>query len=123
MDPNLSVSDLKVFVPAKDYKLSLAFYQALGWQLNADHGGLAEMELGGQRFFLQDYYKKAWAHNFMFYINVVDAQAWYEHVTKVLSGQAFGAAKVKAPEKQPHGDIVCFVWDPCGVLLHFAQSN
>ena len=47
MVQNLSISDIKVFVPAKDYQLSLSFYQQLGWKLNADHGNLAEPELQG----------------------------------------------------------------------------
>ncbi|MEM6348994.1 MAG: VOC family protein [Bacteroidota bacterium] len=119
---NLSVSDIKVFVPCKDYQVSLAFYQALGWELKADHGQLAEMELGGQRFFLQDYFQKDWAHNFMIYLNVADAQAWYEQATKVIAKNEFAAAKVIAPQKQAHGHIVCFVHDPSGVLLHFGQA-
>ncbi|MEL6588548.1 MAG: VOC family protein [Bacteroidota bacterium] len=122
MNPNLTATDIKVFVPAKDYQQSMRFYQALGWKLLADHGKVAVMELGGVRFFLQDYYQKAWAHNFMLYINVEDVQAWYEHAKSVIENGAFGEAKIKAPEQQAHGDIVCYVWDPGGALLHFAQA-
>lgn len=57
----------------------------------------------------------------MFYINEEDAQAWYEYVQKVLAKGDFGKAGVKPPKKQSHGDIVTHVWDPSGVLLHFAQ--
>lgn len=120
MAANLSVSDVKVFVPAKDYQLALAFYQALGWKLVGDYGQLAEMELGSSRFFLQDYYHKGWAENFMLYINVEDVNAWYVHIQKVLGTGHFPAARVKAPALQDHGDTVCHVWDPSGVLLHFA---
>ena len=100
MTSNLTATDVKVFVPAKDYQQSMRFYQALGWKLLADHGELAEMELGGVRFFLQDYYQKAWAHNFMLYINVENAQAWYEHAKSVIENGAFGKAKIKAPQQQ-----------------------
>ena len=117
------VSDIKVFVPAKDFALSKDFYEQLGWKTNWSHSGLAEMELGGVRFFLQDYYNKDWANNFMLYINVESAQAWYEHVSQVLSSDKFGSARVKAPAKQSYGDIVSFVWDPSGVLLHFAEDS
>jgi predicted lactoylglutathione lyase len=31
-----TASDIRVFVPAKDFALSKSFYMALGWQLNWD---------------------------------------------------------------------------------------
>ena len=123
MSNRLIVSDVKVFVPAKDFKLSLSFYQELGWKTIGLHDKLAELEIAGTRFFLQDYYNRGWANNFMFYINVEDAQAWYEHVSAVLNTGRFGKARVNEPKLQAHGDIVTHVWDPSGVLLHFAQSQ
>ncbi len=118
-----TVSDIKVFVPAKDFQQSLKFYEALGWKINWTHKeDLAEMEIGGNRFFLQNYYQKDWAYNFMLYININDAQAWYEHAKSVIEQGDFGEAKIKAPELQAHGDIVTYVWDPGGALLHFAQQ-
>lgn len=123
MAEQLSVSDIKVFVPAKDFKLSLSFYQELGWETIGLHDKLAELELAGFRFFLQDYYNKGWANNFMFYINVEDAQAWYMHILKVLEEGRFGKARVNEPKLQSHGDIVTHAWDPSGVLLHFAQRT
>ncbi|MEM8891016.1 MAG: hypothetical protein AAGD28_23770 [Bacteroidota bacterium] len=123
MSRNLKTKDIKVFAPAKDFKQSLSFYQELGWNCNWQNEGLAELELGNARFFLQKYYQKDWANNFMFYIPVEDVQAWYEHVSEVLEKGDYGSAKVKAPEKQAHGDIVCIVWDPAGILLHFAQAG
>lgn len=44
--------DVKIFVPAKDFKTSLDFYTQLGWQLNWEHeGDLAEFlrkKMGGE---------------------------------------------------------------------------
>jgi len=122
MNKQLAITDVKVFVPTKDFKLSLSFYQELGWKTIGLHDKLAELELGGIRFFLQDYYNRGWANNFMFYINVENTRAWYEHVSEVLENGDFGKARVNEPKKQPHGDIVTHVWDPSGVLLHFAQQ-
>ena len=33
----------------------------------------------------------------------------------------FGDARVAPPQQQDWGAIVTYVWDPCGVLLHFTQ--
>lgn len=122
-DSSLTLLDQKVFVPSKDFELSLSFYQALGWTLNWRHeGGLAELELGNHRFFLQKYYQKDWAENFMIYLNVSDVEAWYTHIQSVLTNGTYPGARVKPPALQDHGDIVCYVWDPCGVLLHVAEQ-
>lgn len=123
MAKQLSVTDVKVFAPTKDFELSVSFYKALGWTCNWSDGEYAEMELGGVRFFLQKYYHKGWANNFMFYINVEDVQAWFEHASEVIKNGRYGKARINAPSKQPHGDIVCHVWDPTGILLHFAQAE
>lgn len=122
-DSPLTLLDQKVFVPSKNFELSLSFYQALGWTLNWRHeGGLAELEFGNHRFFLQKYYQKDWAENFMIYLNVSDVEAWYAHIQSVLAVGTYPGARVKAPERQDHGGIVCYVWDPCGVLLHVAED-
>ena len=83
--------------------------------------------MGNIRLFLQDYYAKAWAENCMIYVEVDDAQSWYEHVASVLdhdrdqSDQPFSDARVTPPKKESYGANVTYVWDPSGVLLHFAQ--
>jgi hypothetical protein len=118
---NLKVQTVKPFVPAKEFEVSLAFYLALGWHALFNENGIAELALEGNSFFLQDYYVKAWANNSMLYVNVEDASAWHEHVSSVLDLRNYGAARTKAPELQEYGDLVTHVWDPCGVLLHFAQ--
>lgn len=115
-----TAKDLKVFVPTQDFELSIEFYTALGCKENWRIDGLAEMELGGTRFLLQKYFQKDWAHNFMMYIVIDNAQAWYEHVKQILREKKYGDARVNPPKQESHA-LVTYVWDPCGVLLHFAQ--
>ena len=119
---NLQVNDIKVFVPAKVFERSLAFYKALSWQQKwlADDKSLAVLELNGSRFYLQNYYQKDWANNFMLHIAVEDAHAWWQHVTSILANGNFKPARVSKPKDEGYA-IVTHVWDPSGVLLHFAQ--
>lgn len=117
----LAASEVKPFVGAEDFEVSRDFYVAMGWTLQFDAGDLAELELGGCRFYLQDYYQREWCHNSMLHITVDDAQAWYEHTRDLLEKKNYGAARVKPPQRQDYGALVTFVWDPSGVLLHFAQ--
>lgn len=118
-----TATDVKVFVPAKDFKASLAFYEALGWQVNfrAEDDGIAELELANCRFYLQNYYQRKWADNFMMHISVQDADAWYTHAQTVIANGKWKNARVTAPKQQDYGAKVTFVWDPSGVLLHFAE--
>lgn len=114
---------LKVFVPTKDLDASLAFYTALGWEQNWRVDGLAEIELAESKLYLQSFYNKSWAENFMIYVDVEDAQAWYDHATSVIATGQHPGAKALTPKKQDYGSIVTFVYDPIGVLIHFAQAE
>lgn len=120
--PNLTVSDLRPFIPARDFVLCKRFYAELGWETRDVGDGLALVRLADrQHFYLQDYYIKELAENCMLHLTVEDAQAWYRHVAVVLHDDAFDGARVQAPKRQPYGAIVTFVHDPSGVLLHLCQ--
>src|SRR5690606_31743617 len=67
---DLTVNDVRVFVPAREFEVSRAFYLALGWtELWAD-GSLSLLEIADRRFMLQDYFVEQWAHNFMMTVEV-----------------------------------------------------
>ena len=118
-------SDIKVFVPAMDFVQSTKFYEAMGWNVNwrADDDSLAEPELAGSRLYLQNYYNEDWANYFMMHITVDDAQAWWKHASRVIEDGGYQPARVREPQEQSYGALVTFVWDPSGVLLHFAQYH
>lgn len=118
---NQAISDIKPFIGSKNYKESRDFYVAMGWKLNVDAGDLAELQPGNHRFYLQDYYQRTWCKNAMLHITVADAQSWYSHAVKILQSRSYGIARVRPPAEQDYGALVTFVWDPSGVLLHFAQ--
>ena len=118
---DLTASDIKPFIGARNFDESRDFYVALGWKLNWERGDLAELELGNCRFYLQRFYRKAWCENSMLHITVKDAAAWHRHVQAVLAKRPYGAARVRPPQKEDYGALVTYVWDPSGVLLHLAQ--
>ena len=117
----LGASDIKPFIGSKNFEESRDFYLALGWRLNWEQENLAELELGGCRFYLQRYYQRKWCENSMLHITVEDAEAWYQHVQAVLERRSYGAARVNAPKEESYGALVTYVWDPAGILLHLAQ--
>ncbi|MEL1266233.1 hypothetical protein [Pseudoxanthomonas putridarboris] len=72
---DLKITDVRPFVPAKNFEVSKAFYEALGWTIKYLDDQLALMANGNHRFYLQRYYQKDWAENSMLHITVVDARA------------------------------------------------
>ncbi len=118
---DLKISDIRAFVPARDFGLSRRFYAALGWSEHWASDDLALLEVAGHRFYLQNYYNKDWAQNFMVHISVECAQDCYQRVREVIESGHFPGTRVNAPEQQPYGALVAHVWDPSGVLLHFCQ--
>ena len=119
---SLKASDLRPFIPAKDFALSKRFYAALGWETRDVGPGLALVTVAeGQNFYIQDYYVKELAENCMLHVTVEDAHAWHVHVAAALRDGAFAGARVQAPARQAYGASVVFVHDPTGVLLHLCQ--
>jgi len=122
---NLTATDVKVFVPAKNFQESIQFYEALGWKIEfrAEDDGIALLSLADSRFYLQNYYNKEWADNFMLHIMVEDAQAWWHHASAVITNGNYQNVRVNEPKEESYGALVTHVWDPSGVLLHFAQFH
>jgi hypothetical protein len=121
-DLDLTATDVRVWVGSRDFATSRAFYNALGWSTAwTDGEALAQLELAGHRFMLQDYFERNWNHNSMMTIDVANAAAWFDHATAVLASGDFAEARVAAPTTEDFGAIVTYVWDPSGVLLHFTQ--
>lgn len=118
--PDLTVADVRPFVPTLDLDTSRSFYRALGWIEVWSDGGLALVSLGGRQIMLQDRYVKDWAENFMLTVEVASADDWYSHVSDVLAAGAYGDARVAEPQEEGWARVT-HVWDPSGVLLHFAQ--
>jgi len=118
---NLNTTDLRPFVPAKNFEVSKEFYTRLGWQVKDLSDGLALVQLGDRSFYLQNYYTKEFAENTMLHIGVADAQAWYEHASSLLRDGKFAGAQVQPPKRQVYNASVTFVHDPAGVLLHLCQ--
>lgn len=113
----LSINNLKVYTPAKDFDESKRFYSALGFELTEAWGGSVDCKLGNAEFRLQNYYVEDWANNFMMLFSVDDVQAWYEHARSTIESGNFDA-RVSEPEMI--GDtMICHVWDPSGILLIF----
>ena len=57
----------------------------------------------------------------MLHVSVADATAWHDHVCGVKEDERFRMVRVSGPKEESYGALVTYVWDPAGVLLHFAE--
>ena len=112
----------RAFILAKDFDLSKAFYEAIGFKKLLG-GDVAIFGVGASAFILQRYYQKEWAENCMMQMMVDNLDAWWEHIEALDLPKVFGVQPPKAPTVQPWGLRVSYVYDPSGVLWHLSERR
>lgn len=120
--PNLKVTEIKAFVPAKDFELSKRFYQDLGFTMASEGGGVAYFHFGHVSFLLQDFCAESLAENFMMHILVEDVDAWHAHVAASNVATRYGT-RVGQIESQPWRMRDFCLLDPSGVLWRVGQNT
>ena len=118
---NLKVTEIKSFVPAKDFDLSKLFYQTLGFELMSDFHDIAYFRHGDYAFLLQDFYEPAHCHNYMMHLLVEDVKSWYQHVQNSNVIAEFEVTVTELIE-QPWGMLEFCITDPSGVLWRVAEN-
>jgi uncharacterized glyoxalase superfamily protein PhnB len=118
-ETDLSVVEIKAFVPAKDFERSMAFYQALGFTRASVGDGIAYFHCGESSFLLQDFFVQAHADNFLMHLLVADVEHWHRKAREVAA--QFGV-RVGEPEDRPWAMRDFTLFDPSGVLWRVAQN-
>ena len=111
------------FVPSgRDFARSLEFFDAIGFEKQWQHDGLAGLRFGGAYFLLQDIDVPVWQENQMITFEVTDLEAyWAELEAKDLPG-SFPGVKVRPPTDFPWGREIHLI-DPGGVCWHVRQAK
>ncbi|PMJ91544.1 VOC family protein [Vibrio sp. 10N.261.55.A7] len=118
---NLEITEIKSFVPAKDFQKSKDFYQAIGFELASEFDGIVYFKKGHCAFLLQDFYVAEHSDNFMMHLLVEDARSWYEHIKEADVIVKFDAS-LSEPVEQPWGMLDFCLTDPSGVLWRIGQN-
>jgi uncharacterized glyoxalase superfamily protein PhnB len=117
------IMDLKAFVPAKDFALSMQFYADLGFEAKWAEATAAELRIGSFGFVLQAFYVEQHAGNFMMHLMVEDADVWWRHLETDGFRNKYPDIVMKPPTMQPWGLRVLYLSDPSGVLWHIADRR
>jgi hypothetical protein len=116
---NFATVEIKAFVPARDFELSMEFYQALGFTRASVFDGIAYFHCGESSFLLQDFYLREHADNFQMHLLVENVADWHARSKPVA---ARFDVKIGEPEDQPWGMRDFTLFDPSGVLWRIAQN-
>ena len=116
---NLTVVEIKASVPARDFALSMEFYEALGFTRASVYEDIAYFHCGASSFLLQDFFVQEHAANYQMHLLVEDVDAWHERAKAVA--QRF-KVKIGEPENQPWAMRDFTLFDPSGVLWRIAQN-
>lgn len=113
----MHVTDIRTFVPCKDFTLSQNFYRSLGFEVELAGQDLCLVRMGDCYFFLQHYYDQAFAENMMLQVIVDDIDSAFALISQLPGNVRF------EPIKQEHWGKVIYLWGPSGELLHITQLN
>lgn len=116
------VTEIKAFVPARDFALSQRFYQDLGFTLASEGGGVAYFHCGDAAFLLQDFCAPGLAENFMMHLLVPDVDAWWARVQASGVVDTYGVPLTPI-ETQPWRMRDFCLTDPSGVLWRIGQNT
>jgi uncharacterized glyoxalase superfamily protein PhnB len=118
---NLKITEMKAFVPSKDFELSKQFYKDIGFTMASAGGGIAYFQFGSVSFLLQDFCTESFAENFMMHLLVEDVNAWWEQVQKSGLLEKYGVRVTELEDQPWHMRDFC-LYDPSGVLWRIGQN-
>ncbi|PCK03878.1 MAG: lactoylglutathione lyase [Alteromonadaceae bacterium] len=110
----MKISEIRPFVPSKDYSTSVSFYKSLGFSGESAGLELTVLERDGCTFFLQNHDNDNLAKSLMMQLIVTDIKGMFELVSSLDD--------VKHSEiTQEHWGAVFYLWGPSGELWHVTE--
>lgn len=111
---------IRPFIGAKNFEVSRNFYRDLGFEETILEHKLSVFKLGGQAFYLQDYYTADWVNNTMIFMEVEDVDTFWEELITLDLDKKYEDVKL-VPIRIMDWGKECFVHDPSGILWHFGE--
>jgi predicted lactoylglutathione lyase len=109
-------TDIRLFIPSKDFAVSQAFYQALGFIKDPVNDQLCIFSSGECTFFLQNFYNQSLAENLMMQLIVKDINA----ALKQIESMGELVDKYEPIQQETWGKVI-YLWGPAGELWHITE--
>jgi len=115
-DGSLNITDIRPFIPSKDYELSRSFYTLLGFK--GEHAGpdLTLFQKGSCTFFLHRNVDSKAPNSMMLQLivdNIDEAYTWLSRISDLKHSEI---------TQEPWGAVV-YLWGPSGELWHITELN
>lgn len=114
------IKSLRPFVGAKDFDTSRNFYRDLGFEEKILSHDMSYFHIESVGFYLQKYYVREWIDNLMIFLEVDDADRYYQHLESLQLPPKYEGVKLSPVQNRDWGKE-CFLHDPSGVLWHFGE--
>jgi hypothetical protein len=114
------VVSIRPFIGAKDFVVSRNFYKDLGFQESVLSYNMSLFLKQGMGFYLQDAYVKDWVDNTMVFLEVENAEKYYDEVLALDLPGKYGEVRLIPMRHEAWGKEF-FLHDPSGILWHFGE--
>lgn len=115
---NHNAKSIRPFIGAKDFEVCRSFYRDLGFEETVLSADMSVFKSGNFAFYLQKAYVKDWIDNTMVFMEVDDAERFWNELTALNLTEKYDTVKL-VPVRTLDWGKECFVHDPSGVLWHF----
>ena len=116
----MTLSALRPFIPSgRDFRTAKQFFLDLGFAVNWEVEGYAELQLDSAVFILQDFHNQTMQENLMMLVKVDDLDAWWERIHASGVQERYPGVRAKEPTMYPWGNREIHLIDPAGVCWHF----
>lgn len=112
---------IRPFIGALDFNESRQFYTELGFEEKVISGNMSLFRVTDNLgFYLQDAYVKDWVDNTMLFLEVDDADRYWNELQSLGLHQKYKNVRLTPVKKYDWGKE-CFLHDPSGILWHFGE--
>jgi catechol 2,3-dioxygenase-like lactoylglutathione lyase family enzyme len=120
---NNQAKSVRAFIGAKDFEISRAFYKDLGFEESVISKNMSYFKIFETLgFYLQDAYVKDWIDNTMIFVEVENAEQYYNELQSLGLQHKYKNVRL-TPIKIDVWGSECFLHDPSGILWHFGAFN
>lgn len=113
----MEISEIRSFIPCKDYAKSKAFYGSLGFEAESAGDDLTIFTKNGCTFFLQNkFYSDEFSQNLMLQLIVENIDKAYYLVSNLDDSDI----KYSEIKEERWGKVV-YLWGPSGELWHITE--
>ncbi len=112
---------IRPFIGAKNFEVSKAFYNAIGFKEHAIFSDMSYFEVSETLgFYLQNAYVKDWIDNTMIFVEVENVDEYFNYLKNLQINNTFKNIRLM-PIKNNDWGKECFLHDPSGILWHFGS--